>query len=477
MHYIKERNDMKKGFTLAELLIVLGITGVVVAVLLPAINNLMPDKTKIMYLKSYDALNASLKTLTSNSSLFPSVLTDSNVDIDVTQLPLLSNAKPLVKKFNDDKYSGSKKLCNLIAFTMDAESDNKCDSTNYPTTPSFITKNGMKWWISETTREINTSEQSASYQTDIYVDVDPSKKSENCMYGETECKNPDTFKFLLAADGTLIPADPVGMKYIETRKQWLKKKYTISGDVLANLDSSLLNIKYKEVKDDEVVCPPGQILDSGVCKEQQEEPPVCSGGKVLVNGVCSCPSGTVEEGGVCKEAPNPPVTREKKTVYIDMSIRRYENESAGCYVDAIGADRPICFMILMQPASGYSWNYWLVPPVANIRGTQPNNFTLINGFRPLNSMAYSNYIKIYGWDEVKINKLYLKCDIDHQHNNCDKDNLINEDRENKYVIRPDVNLPVSSENIIYVNTDMVMRADTLYGAMPEPATTYYAKYN
>lgn len=53
---------MKKGFTLAELLIVLGITGIVAAVLLPAINNIMPDKTKIMYLKAYDELQRHIIT-------------------------------------------------------------------------------------------------------------------------------------------------------------------------------------------------------------------------------------------------------------------------------------------------------------------------------------------------------------------------------------------------------------------------------
>ena len=44
----------KRGFTLSELLIVLAVTGIVAAIILPVIDGLMPDKTKINYLKAID---------------------------------------------------------------------------------------------------------------------------------------------------------------------------------------------------------------------------------------------------------------------------------------------------------------------------------------------------------------------------------------------------------------------------------------
>ena len=47
---------MKKGFTLAELLITMGIIGVIAAILAPAIGNLMPDSNKGKVLKVYNAL-------------------------------------------------------------------------------------------------------------------------------------------------------------------------------------------------------------------------------------------------------------------------------------------------------------------------------------------------------------------------------------------------------------------------------------
>ena len=237
----------KHGFTLAELLIVLGIAGVVAAVILPAINGLMPDKTKINYLKVYDELGKNIKALTSDSSIFPVLLKEGSTDIDVSRYPLVNNSQPLKAPFKDDtKYSGDNKLCNLLAHTFGADS---CSTTSYPDKSSFTTSNGMEWWISQTKREVDTAENKISYQTDIYVDVDSSKKSSNCMYGEDGCKNPDRFKFLLAADGRLVPADPVGVHYINTRKNLLKKKFEAEGDVLASLDDDLLNNNYHSSED------------------------------------------------------------------------------------------------------------------------------------------------------------------------------------------------------------------------------------
>ena len=240
----------KRGFTLAELLIVLGIAGVVAAVILPAINGLMPDKTKINYLKVYDELGKNIKALTSDSSIFPAILKEGTSDIDVSKYPLVNNSQPLKAPFKDDtKYSGDKKFCNLLAFSMGV--DDSCKTTSYPAQSSFTTSNGMEWWISQTKREINTAENKISYQTDIYVDVDSSKKSSNCMYGEDNCKQPDRFKFLLAADGRLVPADPVGVHYINTRKNLLKKKFEAEGEVMASLEDSLLDKNYNISLDNE----------------------------------------------------------------------------------------------------------------------------------------------------------------------------------------------------------------------------------
>lgn len=287
----------KQGFTLAELLIVLGITGVVAAVLLPVINNLLPDKTKMMYLKAYDELMQDVKSLGANSSLFPYAVDINGKSYDVSNYPFINNEIPINKKFSKDEYTGKTKLCNLIAFTMNAEPNCKEDAPDYSDSlfdanKSYTTKNGMQWWIVPKVYE--TSEGKASYQTDIYVDVDPSKKSKNCLFNSLTCKQPDRFKFLLAADGTLIPADPMGLKYIQTRKNLLKQKYTVEGDVLAKLDDTLLDNNLKEVFDN-------NNSDKEPDKEPEPDEPeivVPENQKVCSESYKTCVCGDIFEGRI-----------------------------------------------------------------------------------------------------------------------------------------------------------------------------------
>ena len=51
---------MKKkfGYTLAEVLIALGIVGFISAIMLPMINKVKPDPTKVTYIKTFDAIMA-----------------------------------------------------------------------------------------------------------------------------------------------------------------------------------------------------------------------------------------------------------------------------------------------------------------------------------------------------------------------------------------------------------------------------------
>lgn len=268
----------KQGFTLAELLIVLGVTGVIAAALLSAVSTLTPDKNKIAYLKVHDELINNVRSLTANTSLYPVCLEEGDNNIGCAEHPLINTSAPVLKKF--ENYKGDTKLCKLLAFSMGANDSCKADNytysdTNFASSISYTTQNGMQWKVVPLERTIGTG--SATFQTDIYVDVDSSKKSPNCMFDSVKCKNPDRFKFLIAADGSVIPADPKGISYLNTRKSFNKnKKQKIEGNIATSLDSSLRKFSYKPcliATDQNLICPSGYTWDSTTqsCVEQKQE--------------------------------------------------------------------------------------------------------------------------------------------------------------------------------------------------------------
>ena len=227
----------KSGFTLAELLISLGITGVITALIATALVTLQPDQKKAIYLRNYDALTKAVKALAGNSRLFP-VCQD---NLNCQAHPLFNTATGIDSRFASIG-AGDGKLCKGLSYMMNGQMLPQLNCENQPIaysdgnwTPSFRTYRTE--WLVSTLRELNGS--SATYQSDVYFDLN-GPEGPNCVYSDS-CQNPDRFKFLVAADGTVIPADPVGQEYILKRKNWRKSKLSIAEDsttkenLLANL--------------------------------------------------------------------------------------------------------------------------------------------------------------------------------------------------------------------------------------------------
>lgn len=135
----------------------------------------------------------------------------------------------------------------------------------------------MQWIVSPQARTIESDK--AIYQSDVYVDVDPSKKSKNCLYDSVNCKEPDRFKFLVAADGSVIPADPKGLMYVNTRKSYMKnKKQKADGEVAVLLDDELREFGYRpcsednNMNEDELPDEPPEIPSPEPTPEPQPEP-------------------------------------------------------------------------------------------------------------------------------------------------------------------------------------------------------------
>lgn len=240
----------KNGFTLAELVVALGVIGIITALIVPAAHKLMPDNNKVLYLKAYDTISTTIDGLKNNSKLYPICSKD---NIDCASHPLFSNRKPLLAPFNaanDDRFEGKTKLCNLLAFSFDDLNNANCksdrytyDASTFGNNVSFVSKNGMQWIVSP--YEYSYDASRARFQTDIWVDINGSAEP-NCIYSDA-CQKPDRFKFMVAADGTIVQADPKGIAYSNTRKTFTKNKAdeTINSTVIAStLSSTLASFTY-----------------------------------------------------------------------------------------------------------------------------------------------------------------------------------------------------------------------------------------
>ena len=231
-----------RGFTLAELLITLGVVGVISALLGTALVNMQPDQDKIRYLKRFDSIKTSVNDLARNSRLFP-VCQD---NLSCKDHPLFNTAAGVSGRYTAIG-DGDEKFCVGLSMMLNGRNLPNLNCTNQPIeykdgadwTPSFETQNGTQWLVS-TLRTLSGT--SAVYQSDIYFDINGAD-GPNCLYDSESCPVPDRFKVMVAANGTVIAADPVGQYYLTTRKNFKKRDLEIAenASVTENLNANLRN--------------------------------------------------------------------------------------------------------------------------------------------------------------------------------------------------------------------------------------------
>ena len=207
----------KQGYTLAEVLITVGIVGVLAALMLPLINKFRPDTTKILYLKTYDSVVETIRDIISDADLYPP--TDNN--FIYKEAPLYNLGAVEVDKV---VYGGTQsKICQLMAVSLSSTGAGTC-SDEYVAynnalfaNASFVNDNGVVFYV--TTNAPNDFNN--DYQTDVYFDVNGNGKGTDCMYNAT-CENPDRFRLSIGADGTVVAGDAMGQAYLNSRNNWKK---------------------------------------------------------------------------------------------------------------------------------------------------------------------------------------------------------------------------------------------------------------
>lgn len=198
----------KRAFTLAEVMITIGVIGVLAAILIPAIMNLQPDPNRIMFKKAYYITERVVNDIVNDISLYP--------DSDTT--PDFINEDSVT--VGGKAYSGTSKFCELFARKVNTAGTVSCTSAK--STPAsgstglnsgnFVSNDGVTWHIPI---------QSFTTTTPIVITVDTNgtsaktTKSPNCTYNATTCKKPDQFQISVEYDGKITVSGTKEIEYLK----------------------------------------------------------------------------------------------------------------------------------------------------------------------------------------------------------------------------------------------------------------------
>lgn len=188
----------KNAYTLAEVLITIGVIGVLAAIMLPLINKYKPDKNKVLFLRTYDDISTTIANLAHNGDIYP--VTDGTHSY--SKAPLANTAS--VTYLGKTIPGGDSKLCAAMALYMNY-TKYSCDNED-PTQRGFVLENG-----------VNVKVNGLKIAVDINGD-----KSPNCLYGDN-CKKPDQFTLQVTPNGYVVITDSAGEFYKRTRSN-LKMK-------------------------------------------------------------------------------------------------------------------------------------------------------------------------------------------------------------------------------------------------------------
>lgn len=140
---------MKKAYTLSEVLVVLLVLGIIAAFIIPAVMRTAPDRSWLLYKKSFYSMQEAASKMINNPDMYPVGYSDSGVE----------DAKKIYPKNDPTKGDFSdysrQKFCENLANTFNVLRD-KDEKTNHETpdcanpgsdaNPNFYTTNGVAWY-------------------------------------------------------------------------------------------------------------------------------------------------------------------------------------------------------------------------------------------------------------------------------------------------------------------------------------------
>ncbi len=213
---------MKKfGFTLSEIIITLGIIGIVAAITAPMIDGIMPDKNKAMVLKYYKIINDITTELLNNPAIYRNVNCDNTGGPEGICRGLGFTNRPLVAPYKDnEKYSGINKYGYLLASKLELA----VDAHESDGQVVFTTTDGLEWFVKNFAggNIIYTDDFGLDYR--IIIDVNEAEAPNSIYSNNMASKTPDRFSFDVSYNGKVTGYDPLTKAYLENPYKLNDKK-------------------------------------------------------------------------------------------------------------------------------------------------------------------------------------------------------------------------------------------------------------
>ena len=204
---------MKKGFTLTELLIALGVIGVLAAVLMPVVHSIIPNQNVMMAKRAFYTVQTAVSDLINDSACYP----------DKTQAPGSERrvgfddgygyenclwGRDLVTSSIETEGEASSKFATLFYEKIGAN-DDRTEIKGDTDSIYVSTKDGMRWNLKGHSYALDSHKQLTDGGFYVVVDVNGSEHGDNCVQkavnaGWSECssgKTPDSFTMVLTEDG------------------------------------------------------------------------------------------------------------------------------------------------------------------------------------------------------------------------------------------------------------------------------------
>lgn len=191
----------KKGFTLAELMITLGIIGIAAAIAAPALLNLMPQKDKMQVIKYNTMINNAIDDLLTTDGIY---VTTYDIDGESTCSGLSCTDQPTVNPYRDKKYKGNLKFPNLLADKLGLTVTHADDLEHWRGT----LPDGSVWTL-----------ESTEFPLILNIDINGDSKGNNNHYflnamTAEGSSNPDQFLFEISENGDVTGGDPMTTVYL-----------------------------------------------------------------------------------------------------------------------------------------------------------------------------------------------------------------------------------------------------------------------